>query len=91
MSHWDEPVPPNRMARWVASHLRLLEITWAVFAVAYGTFIVLSWMSDGQGEAIILLPSLVGFVAGGLGFRQIARVVRRYDEHVARRNVRDTD
>lgn len=91
MSHWDEPVPPNRMARWVASHLRLLEITWAVFAVAYGMFIVVSWVSDGRSEAVVLFPSLIGFLAGGLGFRQIARAVRRYDEHVASRDVQATD
>jgi hypothetical protein len=88
MKHWDEPLPPNRMARWVASHLRLLQIVWATSAIAYGVFIVAAWIDDGWDEAVVLLPSILGFVGAGLGLQSTARSVTRYDDQVARCDVR---
>jgi hypothetical protein len=87
MSRWDEPLPPNRVARWIALHVRAVQIGWAVLVVAYVMFIVAVWLDEGGGATISLLPTLLALVAGGFSFRSMAASVARYDDHAARRDV----
>jgi hypothetical protein len=80
MSRWDQPLPPTRFARWIARHLRAVQLVSCVIALACAALAVSAFRSDGWSSRMVA-PALQVFVFGTFPFvaKGIAASVVTYD------------